>query len=112
MSNTFFNVPLAFFWFMMFLGMITREIWMPKELLAKFDTPRSLMVTVALLLMTFWNLRHYVRAKRKEIPKSQIPDEMRRKIRSITGVDHKVTDPQFNFDDPENEKTVDLKRDC
>lgn len=101
MNISFFNFPLAVFWFILFLGMITRETWMPEELLAKFDTPQSPLVSGILLMMAFWNLSRYWRAKRHVVPTSRISEEMKQKIRGITGVDHKVTDPQFNFDDPD-----------
>ncbi|WP_020469360.1 hypothetical protein [Zavarzinella formosa] len=102
MNIRIFNISLAIFWFTLFLGLITREIWMPPWLLAKAETPQTPLVIGLTAMLTMWNFSKFWVSRYYSAPKSRITPEMREKIQSITGVDHKVTDPQFKFDDADS----------
>lgn len=93
------NTSLSIFWFALFLGMVSRVLWMPPWLLARAETPQAPIITALLLMLSFWNFSKYWSSKRFAVPKSQIDPALKVKIKSITGDDPRVTDPQFAFDD-------------
>jgi len=99
MNTRILNISFAIFWFVLLVGLLTREWWMPPVQLAVVENPQMPLIIGILVVMTMWNLSRYWTSQRPGPPKSQITEEMRAKIRDITGHDHKVTDPQLNFED-------------
>jgi hypothetical protein len=104
MNTVFFNIVMALFWAVLFIGMYFRTSWMSVEMQAMVENERTPLVMWGLVVLLMWNVtRAYVR-RRFSVVRSNITPEMRAKVRSITGTDPKVTDPQFNFDDPQPPK--------
>lgn len=99
MNTVFFNLTMSVFWAVLFVGFYFRERWMSPELLDMVQTERTPIVTWCLFMMLMWNAVRIYARRRFEQPTSMITPTIRSKARSITGVDHKVTDPQFIFDD-------------
>ena len=102
MNTKVFNLALMVFWLLLCLGLLTRDLWMPPALLEKVSGPQTPLVVAVAGLLAFWNFMRFWVAHRFKRPVGPSPEAeaYRRKIRSITGEDPKVTDPQFRFDDP------------
>jgi len=101
MNTKVFNLALMVFWLLLCLGLLTRDLWMPAGLLEKVNGPQTPLVTAVAGVLAFWNFMRFWIAHRFTRPVTPSPtaEAYRRKIRSITGEDPKVTDPQFRFDD-------------
>ncbi len=99
MNTRILNISFAIFWLTLLVGFMTREWWMPPPLLAMADTEHTPLILGILAVMAMWNVSRFWFSLKSGPPKSQITDELRQKIRGITGTDPKVTDPQFNFGD-------------
>jgi len=102
MNTRVFNLALMGAWLLICLGLLTREAWMPPGLLDKVNGPQTPMVVAVAGILAVWNFMRFWMAGQpcRPVDPSPAVEEYRRKIRSITGEDPKVTDPQFRFDDP------------
>ncbi|MBO0700227.1 MAG: hypothetical protein J2P46_17640 [Zavarzinella sp.] len=102
MNTKVFNLGLMAFWLLLCLGLLTRELWMPPALLEKVNSPQTPLAIAVAGLLAVWNLMRYMMARPSRPPTGPSPavEQYRRKIRTISGDDPKVTDPQFRFDDP------------
>ena len=101
MNTKVFNLALMVFWLLLCLGLLTRESWMPPGLLEKVNGPQTPLVIGVAGILAFWNFARFWVAHRFSPPITPSPaaEAYRTRIRSITGEDPKVTDPQFRFDD-------------
>ena len=102
MNTKLFNLALMVLWLVLCLGLLTREWWMPDDLREKVTGPQTPLVIAVAGLLAVWNFARFFVAYRFGAPTKPSPevDEYRRKIRALSGHDPKVTDPQFNFDEP------------
>jgi hypothetical protein len=102
MNTKVFNLALMFFWLVLCVGLLTRDWWMPPGLHARADGPQTPLVVAVAGILAAWNFMRFFIAHRFGKPAQPLPttEAQRRKIRAITGEDPRVTDPQFNFDDP------------
>jgi len=102
MNARVFNLSLMVFWLVLCIGLWTREWWMPPGLLEKVSGTQTPLVIAVCGLLAVWNFMRYWAASRfgKPTGPSVTVQEYRRRIRAITGEDPKVTNPEFNFDDP------------
>jgi hypothetical protein len=96
------NLTLLIFWLVLGIGLWTRDLWMPPGLLDKVSGPQTPLVIALCGVLAVWNLMRYWTARRFGVPHtpSAAVQEYRRRIRSITGEDPKVVNPEFNFDEP------------
>ena len=103
MNTKLFNLGLMVFWILLCVGLLTREWWMPPDLLDKVSGPQTPLVIMVAAVLAMWNFMRFFIAHRFTAPArpSPVVDEYRRKIRRESE-DPKVTDPQFRFDDPNN----------
>jgi len=102
MNPRVFNLCLALFWFAICIGLLTRDWWMPPAMQEKATGQQTPLVIALTAVLTLWNLMRFAVSKWAASPpreSDQVAD-YRRRIRAISGEDPKVTDPQFNFDDP------------
>jgi hypothetical protein len=101
MNTKAFNLGLMIFWLALCVGLLTRELWMPPGLLDRASGPQTPLIIAVSAVLAVWNLVRFWIAHRFGRPAQPSPtaEAYRRKIRSITGEDPKVTDPQFRFDD-------------
>jgi hypothetical protein len=100
MKGTALNLYLMIFWLFLFVGLMTRDYWMPPDLLTKLDSPNTPLITSLTGLFVFWNLARYLAASKFGSQKeSKYAAEIREKIRG-NQEDPRITDPQFKFDDP------------
>jgi len=102
MNAKVFNLALMVFWLLLCLGLLTRELWMPEKLLESVNGPNTpLVISLAGILAAYNFMRLMIATRFTTAPARPSPaaEEYRRRIRSITGDDPKVTDPQFKFDD-------------
>jgi hypothetical protein len=102
MNAKVFNLALMILWLLICLGLLTRELWMPPDLLEKVNSPNTpLVISLAGILAAYNLMRLLIATRFTTAPARPSPatEEYRRRIRSITGEDPKVTDPQFKFDD-------------
>jgi hypothetical protein len=101
MNTKVFNLALMAFWLLLCLGLLTRELWMPAGLLEKVNGPQTPLVVAVSGVLALWNFIRFWIARRFPRPATPSPavEQYRRKIRSLTGEDPQVTDPQFRFDD-------------
>ena len=102
MNSKLFNLALMFLWLIVFVALLSRDLWMSDDLREKIEGPRLPLVIGLTGLLTLWNFTRFFIAHRFGAPTRPSPEveEYRRKIRAISGHDPKVTDPQFSFDDP------------
>jgi hypothetical protein len=102
MNGKMFNLALMFLWLTIFVGLLSRDVWMSDELREKVDGPRIPLVIALTGLLTLWNFTRFFISYRFGGPTKASPEveEYRRKIRALSGHDPKVTDPQFDFDAP------------
>ena len=102
MNTRILNLALMFVWLLICIGLLTRDLWMPADLHEKVSGPQTSLVIAVTAVLAVWNLMRFLVAPRftaKPQPSAEL-EEYRRRIRSRFGNDPKVTDPQFNFDDP------------
>jgi hypothetical protein len=102
MNPRVFNFCLAIFWFAICIGLLTRDWWMPAGMHEKVTGPQTPLVIALTAVLTVWNLLRFAVSKWFASPPKE-SDEVagyRRRIRAMSGEDPKVTDPQFNFNDP------------
>jgi hypothetical protein len=104
MNTKIFNVAFLLLWLSICIGLLTRDLWMPPDLLERVSGPNTPLMIAITALLALWNLMRLLVAYRfptqsvaKPSPEVQ---EYRRRIRAKLGDDPRVTDPQFNFDDP------------
>jgi hypothetical protein len=102
MNKKLVNLSFLVFWIILGLGVYFRELWMPADLREKIGEDKAQMFVLVSIVFALWNLARYLVASRFDTPVQPSPEvqEYRRKIRAMSGYDPKVTDPQFNFDDP------------
>ena len=102
MNGKMFNLALMILWLVVFVGLLSRDLWMSDELLEKVEGPRMPLVIALTGLLTLWNLTRFFIAHRFGSPSRPSPEveEYGRRIRALSGHDPKVTDPQLSFDDP------------
>jgi hypothetical protein len=102
MNTKVFNLALMAFWLLLCLGLLTRELWMPPGVLEKVSGPQTPLIVAVSGILAVWNFMRFLIAYRFGRPASPSPavEQYRRKIRTISGADPRVTDPQFRFDDP------------
>ena len=100
MNSKFFNLALMCLWLSLCVGVLTRESWMSDEMREKIDRWNPPLVIGVAALLAVWNFVRFFVAYQFGNPTkpSKEVEEYRRKIRTITGTDPKVTDPQFDFD--------------
>lgn len=103
MNTRGFNLGLMAFWIAIGTALLTRDMWMSQALLDKVNVTQMPLIIGVAFMLAGWNLMRYWVAKSfSGAPKEAVStQELRRKIRSITGTDHKVTDPQFDFENPQ-----------
>jgi hypothetical protein len=106
MNAKVFNLALMVFWLALFVGLLTRDWWMPQDLLDRVSSPQTPLVIMLAGMLAAWNLMRFYVARRPSSPTQPSPvvEQYRRRIRSISGEDPRVTDPQFQFDDPPDGK--------
>jgi hypothetical protein len=101
MNTKVFNLFLMVIWVAVLIGLLTRDAWMSPEMLEKVNGPHTPMVIAVTAMLCVWNLvRFWVAWKLNRPPDPTEREAMRAHIRRKFGSDPKVTDPQFNFDDP------------
>jgi hypothetical protein len=102
MNTRIFNLALMVFWLALFVGLLTRDWWMPPGLLDRVSSPQTPLVVMVAGVLAAWNFMRFYVARRPSPPTQLSPEveAYRRRIRSISGEDPRVTDPQFQFDDP------------
>jgi hypothetical protein len=101
MNTRLFNLALMFAWILLAAAMLLRDQWMSDGLREKIGDQQAYMVILVAIVFAFWNFARYFAARYRSSSKpSPEVEEYRRRIRAISGHDPKVTDPQFNFDDP------------
>jgi hypothetical protein len=95
------------FWVGICAALLTREFWMPPDMLDRVSGPRTPLVIAFVVLLVLWRgMRLWVDYQFGGPPKeSPRVTEYRRRIRAITGEDPKVTNPEFVFDDPPKDET-------
>jgi hypothetical protein len=110
MNAKVFNLALMIFWLLLGLGLLTRELWMPPGLLEKVNGPQTPLAIALAGMLAAWNFIRFWAASRfgKPAGPSAQVQEYRRRIRTMSGEDPKVTNPEFNFDEPAAD---DAKRD-
>jgi hypothetical protein len=103
MNTRAFNFGLMLFWLVLGVGLITRSWWMENDWKARVEGANPQLMIGFVFLMAAWNfIRMWSVAQRQPVYKeSQEASEIRRRIREkMGGEDPKITDPQFNFDEP------------
>ena len=103
MNTKVFNLILMVFWLVICIGLLTRDLgWMPEDLHDKVSGPKTPLVIALTGMLAAWNfMRFWVARQYGRAPQpSATAEAYRRKIRSITGEDPKVVNPEFVFDDP------------
>jgi len=103
MNTRGFNLALMAFWIVIGVALLSRDLWMSQALLDKVNVAQMPLIIGIAFMLAGWNFMRYWVARSFSGP-PQISDstqELRRKIRAITGTDHKVTDPEFDFDNPQ-----------
>jgi hypothetical protein len=102
MNTKVFNLALMTFWLALCVGLWARDYWMPPGLLERANGPQTPLVVAVAGVLAVWNFIRFWIAYQFGRPARPSPtvEAYRRQIRSITGEDPKVTDPQFSFDDP------------
>jgi hypothetical protein len=98
-----FNLGLMIFWLIICIALLTRDFgWMPEALHEKVSGPQTPLVILLTGVLAAWNFMRFWVANRFGSPPrpSATAEAYRRRIRSITGEDPKVVNPEFNFDDP------------
>lgn len=100
MNTRGFNLALMAFWLAIAIALLTRDLWMSRAMLDKVDVPQMPLIIGVAFMLTGWNLMRYWVAGRFSRPPevSATTQELRRKIRSISGSDPRVTDPEFDFE--------------
>ncbi|MSR52183.1 MAG: hypothetical protein EXS09_02710 [Gemmataceae bacterium] len=100
MNTRGFNLALVAFWIAVGTALLTRDIWMSQALLDKVNVSQMPLIVGIAFMLAGWNLMRYWVARSLSGPPqiSSSTQELRRKIRAITGEDHKVTDPVFDFE--------------
>lgn len=103
MNTKLFNAAFLFFWVALCLGMLFRHLWMPVDVQQKISDERAYMIMMVAGVFALWNMaRLFAASMRSNVSALPSPEveAYRRRIRAMSGQDPKVTDPQFNFDDP------------
>jgi hypothetical protein len=102
MNTRSFNLVLMLFWIAIAIGLLTRELWMPQNLKDKMNIEQMPLIIGVAFMLAGWNLMRYFAARSRSSPVqvSEHAMEIRRKIRASLGPDPKVTDPQFDFENP------------
>jgi hypothetical protein len=102
MNKKLVNLSFLIFWIVLGLGVYFRDLSMPAELREKIGEDKAQMFVLVSIVFALWNLARYFVAARLDTPTQPSKEvlEYRRRIRAMSGQDPKVTDPQFNFDDP------------
>ena len=102
MNARVFNLALMVFWLILCVGLLTRDWWMPPELLDRVSSPQTPLVILVAGMLAVWNFMRFYVARRPNLPTQSSPEveQYRRRIRSMSSEDPRVTDPQFQFDDP------------
>jgi len=103
MNTRGFNLALMAFWLAIAAALLSRDLWMAQAMLDKVNVVQMPLIIGVAFMLAGWNLMRYWVAKSFSGPPKEADStqELRRKIRSITGTDHKVTDPQFDFENPQ-----------
>ena len=95
------NLFLMVVWLAVLVGLLTRDAWMSQELLNKVNGQHTPMVIALAGMLFLWNLvRFWVAYKLNRPSDPTERDAVRDRIRQKFGGDPRVTDPEFNFDDP------------
>jgi hypothetical protein len=103
MNTKVFNLALMAVWLLVFVALLTRDMgWMPEGLHDKVSGPQTTLAMALAGVLAVWNLMRFWAAHQRDRPMqpSATAEAYRRKIRSITGEDPKVVNPEFVFDDP------------
>src|SRR5436190_510394 len=103
MNARVFNLALMVFWLIILAALLTRDLgWMPEALHDKVSGPQTPLIIALTGVLAAWNFMRFWVANRYTGPPrpSATAEAYRRKIRSITGEDPKVVNPEFAFDDP------------
>ncbi|HVK07933.1 MAG TPA: hypothetical protein VM597_04055 [Gemmataceae bacterium] len=101
MNAKVFNLFLLVVWLVVLVGILTREAWMSPEMLDKMNGQHTSLVVAVVAMLCLWNFaRFFVAYKLSRPPDPTGRETMRADIRRKFGNDPKVTDPEFNFDDP------------
>src|SRR5438067_1074082 len=104
MNTKVFNLALMIFWLMICVGLLTRDWWMPAEMNEKVSGRNTPLVIAVAGVFALWNVMRILVAyrlpARPSTTVSPEAQEYRRRIRARLGHDPRVTDPQFQFDDP------------
>ena len=102
MNTRVFNLTLMAFWLAICVGLLTRDFWMPAGLLDRVTGPQTPLLILVTGVLAVWNFMRYFVAQKFAAPTRPSPqaEEYRRRIRSKLGEDPRVTDPQFQFDEP------------
>src|SRR5262245_33779487 len=101
MNSRVFNLALMVLWLVLFVGLLTREWWMPDDMRDRVTGPNTPVVIAVAGLLAVWNFVRFFVSYRFGPAGRPSPEveAYRRRIRDLSGGDPKVTDPQFRFDD-------------
>lgn len=103
MNTKIFNLVLLVTWSILFVGLLTRSWWMSDELLKKVDSPQTPLLMALAGVFALWNgARLWASTQSTPTARPTMTDRYRQKIKGITGEDPRVTDPQFDFNNPES----------
>jgi hypothetical protein len=95
------NLGLLVWWLVVLIGLMTRESWMPPALLKRMTDEQMQLVFPVVVAFLIWNaLRFWLAVRTDRPPDPTARSAMRERIRRKFGEEPRVTDPQFNFDDP------------
>src|SRR5688500_11619070 len=102
MNTKVLNLALMAFWLILCVGLLTREARTPPGLRARADGPQTPVVGAVAGVLPAWNFMRVWIAHQLGKPARPCAtvETSRHRLRTITGEDPKVTDPQFKFDDP------------
>lgn len=102
MNSKIFNLAFMFVWLLLCAAMLTRGWWMTDDMRENVSDQRAYLIVLVSVVFALWNFARFFAASRYAASAKPSPEveEYRRRIRAMSGNDPKVTDPQFNFDDP------------
>lgn len=101
MNSKVFNLALMVMWLVLCVGLLIRDWWMPDGMRDRVTGPNTPVVVAVAGLLALWNFVRFFVAYRFGAagrPSAEV-ESYRRRIRSMSGTDPRVTDPQFQFDD-------------